>query len=47
MLLKSSPVVAVTGMVDITRAARRVGARTYDPLPPFIFAVFFCSVLSI
>jgi His/Glu/Gln/Arg/opine family amino acid ABC transporter permease subunit len=45
MLLKSSPAVAVIGMVEITRAAQRVGARTYDPLPPFIFALLLYSVI--
>lgn len=45
MLVKSSPAVAVIGMVDITRAAQRVGARTYDPLPPFIFALLLYSVI--
>ncbi|BCF93739.1 MULTISPECIES: amino acid ABC transporter permease [Paraburkholderia] len=37
--IKSTPAVAVIGIVEITRAALRVGARTYDPLPPFIFAL--------
>jgi His/Glu/Gln/Arg/opine family amino acid ABC transporter permease subunit len=37
--VKSTPAVAVIGIVEITRAAIRVGARTYDPLPPFIFAL--------
>lgn len=36
MLVKSSPAIAVIGMVEITRAAQRVGARTYDPLPPLM-----------
>ncbi|WP_062380174.1 amino acid ABC transporter permease [Pseudomonas abietaniphila] len=45
MLLKSSPAVAVIGMVEITRAAQRVGARTYDPLPPFIFALLIYGVI--
>jgi ABC-type amino acid transport system permease subunit len=45
MLLKSSPAVAVIGMVEITRAAQRVGGRTYDPLPPFIFALLLYSVI--
>lgn len=36
MLVKSSPAIAVIGMVEITRAAQRVGARTYDPLPPLL-----------
>jgi len=37
--IKSTPAVAVIGIVDITRAALRVGSNTYEPLPPFIFAV--------
>jgi len=45
MLLKSSPAVAVIGMVEITRAAQRVGARTYDPLPPFVFALVIYGVI--
>ncbi|CAB3738618.1 L-cystine transport system permease protein TcyB [Paraburkholderia graminis C4D1M] len=37
--IKSTPAVAVIGIVEITRAALRVGARTYEPLPPFVFAL--------
>ncbi|MBB2931183.1 amino acid ABC transporter permease [Paraburkholderia silvatlantica] len=37
--IKSTPAVAVIGIVEITRAALRVGARTYDPLLPFVFAL--------
>ena len=29
----------VVGVVDITRAAVRIGAQTYEPLPPFLVAV--------
>jgi His/Glu/Gln/Arg/opine family amino acid ABC transporter permease subunit len=43
--VKSSPAVAVIGIVEITRAALRVGARTYEPLPPFIFALAIYSLL--
>jgi ABC-type amino acid transport system permease subunit len=32
-------VLAVVGVVDITRAAVRIGAQTYDPLPPFLVAI--------
>ncbi len=39
MLIKSSPAIAVIGMVEITRAAQRVGARTYDPMPPLMFGL--------
>jgi His/Glu/Gln/Arg/opine family amino acid ABC transporter permease subunit len=36
LLIKVSPAVAVIGVVEITRAAVRIGAQTYDPLPPFM-----------
>jgi His/Glu/Gln/Arg/opine family amino acid ABC transporter permease subunit len=39
LLIKVTPVLAVVGVVDITRAAARIGAETYDPLPPFLVAV--------
>jgi His/Glu/Gln/Arg/opine family amino acid ABC transporter permease subunit len=38
MLLKGTPAVAVIGIVEVTRAASRVGAATYEPLPPFLIA---------
>lgn len=37
-LLKATPAVAVIGIVEVTRAASRIGAATYDPLPPFAVA---------
>jgi His/Glu/Gln/Arg/opine family amino acid ABC transporter permease subunit len=43
--VKSTPAVAVIGIVEITRAAVRVGARTYDPLPPFAFALVLYSAM--
>src|SRR6516165_11015230 len=39
LLVKVTPVLAVVGVVDITRAAVRIGAETYDPLPPFLVAI--------
>jgi His/Glu/Gln/Arg/opine family amino acid ABC transporter permease subunit len=39
LLIKVTPVLAVVGVVDITRAAVRIGAETYEPLPPFLLAV--------
>jgi len=45
LLIKSSPAVAVLGIVEITRAAIRVGARTYEPLPPFVFALVLYSLI--
>lgn len=43
--VKSSPAIAVIGIVEITRAALRVGARTYEPLPPFMFALVLYSLI--
>src|ERR1700704_6668712 len=39
LLIKVTPVLAVVGFVDITRAPVRIGAQTYEPLPPFLVAV--------
>lgn len=39
LLVKLTPVLAVVGVVDITRAAVRIGAQTYEPLPPFLVAL--------
>src|ERR1700761_7486263 len=39
LLIKVTPVLAVVGVVDITRAAVRIGAETYDPLPPFLVEI--------
>lgn len=39
LLIKVTPVLAVVGVVDITRAAVRIGAQTYEPLPPFFIAL--------
>jgi ABC-type amino acid transport system permease subunit len=39
LLIKVTPALAVVGVVDITRAAVRIGAQTYDPLPPFMVAL--------
>src|ERR1700723_4359958 len=39
LLIKVTPALRVVGLVDITRAAVRIGAETYDPLPPFLVAI--------
>ena len=39
LLIKVTPVLAVVGVVDITRAAVRIGAESYEPLPPFLVAI--------
>jgi His/Glu/Gln/Arg/opine family amino acid ABC transporter permease subunit len=39
LLIKVTPALAVLGVVDITRAAVRVGAETYEPLPPLLVAL--------
>lgn len=48
LLIKSSPAIAVVGIVDITRAAVRIGAQTYEPLPPFLAAtaLYFLVILG-
>ena len=37
-LIKSSPAVAVIGVVDLTRVTNRIAAVTYEPLPPILAA---------
>lgn len=39
LLVKVTPALAVVGVVDVTRAASRIGAETYEPLPPFLLAL--------
>lgn len=39
LIIKVSPAVAVIGLVDTTRAAVRIGAQTYRPLPGFFVAL--------
>jgi His/Glu/Gln/Arg/opine family amino acid ABC transporter permease subunit len=47
LLIKVSPAVAVIGVVEITRAAVRIGAQTYDPLPPFLVGlVIYIAVIG-
>ena len=38
LLIKASPAIAVVGVAEITRAATRIGAQTYEPLPPMLAA---------
>lgn len=45
LLIKVSPAVAVIGVVETTRAAVRVGAETYAPIPPFLCAVALYGVV--
>lgn len=37
-LVKTSPAVAVIGLVDLTRVTNRIAAVTYEPLPPILAA---------
>jgi His/Glu/Gln/Arg/opine family amino acid ABC transporter permease subunit len=39
LLIKVSPAIAVIGVADVTRAAVRIGASTYQPVPPFAVAL--------
>lgn len=45
LIIKVSPAVAVIGLVDTTRAAVRIGADTYAPIPPFIVATLLYMLL--
>jgi His/Glu/Gln/Arg/opine family amino acid ABC transporter permease subunit len=45
LLVKTTPAAAVIGVVEITRAAVRVGAQTYAPLPPFLFGLVIYIVM--
>jgi His/Glu/Gln/Arg/opine family amino acid ABC transporter permease subunit len=48
LLIKVTPAAAVIGLVEITRAAVRVGAETYQPLPPFLVGlVIYVCILGI
>lgn len=38
LLVKSSPAIAMIGIVDLTRVTNRIAAVTYDPLPPILAA---------
>jgi len=45
LLIKASPALAVIGIVDLTRAASRIGAATYKPLPAFLAATVIYMLL--
>lgn len=45
LLLKSSPAVAVIGVVDLTRVTNRIAAVTYDALPSIIAACLLYMVM--
>jgi polar amino acid transport system permease protein len=38
LLVKSSPAIAMVGLVDLTRVSYRIGSVTYEPLPPILAA---------
>jgi His/Glu/Gln/Arg/opine family amino acid ABC transporter permease subunit len=47
LLIKVTPAAAVIGLVEITRAAVRIGAETYQPLPPFMVGlVIYMAILG-
>lgn len=37
-LIKSSPAIAIIGVVELTRVTNRISAVTYEPLPPILAA---------
>ena len=47
LLIKASPAVAVIGLVEATRAAVRIGAATYEPIPPLLLALaLYVSIIA-
>ena len=46
-LVKASPAIAVIGVVDLARAAARIAAATYEPLPPFISATIIYAMVVV
>lgn len=44
-LIKSSPAIAIIGLVDLTRVTNRISAVTYQPLPPILAAALIYMVL--
>lgn len=47
LLVKSSPAIAMIGIVDLTRVTNRIAAVTYDPLPPILAAgVFYILIIG-
>lgn len=44
-LLKSSPAIAIIGLVDLTRVTNRISAVTYEPLPPILAAALIYMVI--
>jgi His/Glu/Gln/Arg/opine family amino acid ABC transporter permease subunit len=45
LIIKVSPAVAVIGVIETTRAADRIGAATYRPIPPFLVALVIYLVI--
>ena len=47
ILVKSSPAIAMIGVVDLTRVTDRISARTYEPLPPILAAaVIYVAIIA-
>lgn len=45
ILIKTSPAIAVIGVVDLTRVTDRISARTYEPLPPILAAAVIYMII--
>ena len=47
-LIKSSPAIAIIGLVDLTRVTNRISAVTYEPLPPILAAaLLYMLIISV
>jgi His/Glu/Gln/Arg/opine family amino acid ABC transporter permease subunit len=45
LIIKVSPAVAVIGVIEATRAAVRIGAATYNPIPPFLIVLVLYMII--
>jgi His/Glu/Gln/Arg/opine family amino acid ABC transporter permease subunit len=45
LIIKVSPAVAVIGVIEATRAAVRIGAATYNPIPPFLIVLVIYTIV--
>ena len=45
LIIKVSPAVAVIGVIEATRAAVRIGAATYNPIPPFLIVLVIYAIV--
>lgn len=45
LLIKVSPAIAIIGVVDLVRKAREIAESTFEPIPPFLAALFIYGIV--